>query len=151
YSYTDGKGTDRYNKELSERRAQAVIDYLINVGGIEPDRMIAKGLGKTNPAQPNTTASGADNPLGRQMNRRTEFRIVTDVPTRRVIFNSAEPGSIDQLQKFLLMDENMNVDTGGTDFDDESDFGNPGSRVNLSSTQILLVTAGIYTSRYYFE
>lgn len=130
YSYTDGKGTDRYNKELSERRAQAVIDYLINVGGIEPDRMIAKGLGKTNPAQPNTTASGADNPHGRQMNRRTEFRIVTDVPTRRVIFNSAEPGSIDQQQKNLQMDENMNEDSGGTDFDDESDFGNPGSRVN---------------------
>lgn len=129
YSYTDGKGTDRYNKDLSERRAQAVIDYLVNSGGIEAERMIAKGFGKTNPAQPNTTASGADNPTGRQLNRRTEFRIVTDVPTRRVIFNSAEPGSIDQQQKNLQMDENMNSDEG-TDFDDESDFGNPGSRVN---------------------
>lgn len=129
YSFTDGKGADRYNIDLSERRAQSVIDYLVHTGGIEAERMIAKGLGKTNPAQPNTTSSGADNPAGRQMNRRTEFRIVTDVPTRRVIFNSAEPGSIDQQQKNLQMDENMNDGNGGLDFDDDG-LGTPGSRVN---------------------
>lgn len=127
YSYTDGKGTDKYNAALSKKRAEAVIEYLKNPGNIEASRMIAKGLGKSNPAEPNTTPSGADNPGGRQMNRRTEFRIVTDVPTRRVIFNSAKKGSFDDQQKNLQMDENNNADEEN---DPESDVTNPGSRVN---------------------
>ena len=126
YSFADAKGTDAYNKKLSERRAQSVKDYLVN-NGIEGERMIVKGLGETNPAAPNTTAGGADNPIGRQLNRRTEFRIVTDVPTRRIIFNSAKPGSLDEQQRNLEIDENMNDDSE-SDFD--SDFGDPGSRVN---------------------
>ncbi len=126
YSFADAKGTDAYNKKLSERRAQAVKDYLVN-NGIEGERMIVKGLGETNPAAPNTTEGGADNPMGRQLNRRTEFRIVTDVPTRRIIFNSAKPGSLDEQQRNLEIDENMNDDSE-SDFD--SEFGDPGSRVN---------------------
>lgn len=127
YSYTDGKGTADYNAVLSKKRAEAVIEYLKNPGNIEASRMIAKGLGKSNPAQPNTTATGADNPVGRQLNRRTEFRIVTDVPTRRVIFNSAKKGSFDEQQKNLQMDENNNQDAEN---DPESDIAEPGSRVN---------------------
>lgn len=126
YSFADGKGTDKYNKNLSERRAQAVKDYLVN-NGIEDQRMIVKGYGEKMPAAPNTTASGADNPSGRQLNRRTEFRIVTDVPTRRVIFNSAKPGSMDEQEKNLMQDENAN---GEFENDSESEAGTPGSRVN---------------------
>jgi outer membrane protein OmpA-like peptidoglycan-associated protein len=126
YSYTDGKGTDKYNDALSLRRAEAVKSYLVQ-SGIEESRMLAKPLGAKNPTAENTTASGADNPLGRQLNRRTEFRIVTDVPTRRVIFNSAQPGSIDQQSKNLEMGEDANEDT---ESDAESEMGNPGSRVN---------------------
>lgn len=126
YSFTDSKGTDKYNKSLSERRAQSVINYLTN-NGIEASRMIAKGLGENNPAATNTTSSGGDDPVGRQLNRRTEFRIVTDVPSRRVIFNSAKPGSMDEQQKNLQMDENANEDG---ESDSESDVTTPGSRVN---------------------
>ena len=38
--------------------------------------MIAKGYGKTQPIAPNTNADGSDNPEGRQLNRRTEFKVI---------------------------------------------------------------------------
>lgn len=127
YSFTDGKGTPAYNKDLSEKRAQSVKNYLVN-NGVEENRMIVKGFGEKMPAAPNTTATGSDNPVGRQLNRRTEFRIVTDVPTRRVIFNSAKPGSFDEQSKNLMQNEDLNEDLNEPD--DESNSGNPGSRVN---------------------
>ncbi len=105
YSFTDGKGTDEYNNDLSQRRAQSVLDYL-EKRDIDKSRMIAKGFGKRMPAAPNTI-HGHDDPQGRQLNRRTEFRIVSDVPTRRIIYNSAKPGSLDQQEKNLQINENM--------------------------------------------
>ena len=99
YSYTDSKGTDEYNLALSQRRAQSVLDYL-EKGGIDRNRLTAKGFGKKNAAEPNDVG-GKDNPEGRQMNRRTEFRIISDIPTRRVIYNSANKGTMDQQEKNL--------------------------------------------------
>ncbi len=96
---TDSKGKDEYNMALSQRRAQSVLDYL-EKNGIERGRMTAKGFGAKNPSAPNAT-DGKDNPEGRQLNRRTEFRIITDVPTRRVLYNSAMPGTMDQQEKNL--------------------------------------------------
>jgi OmpA-OmpF porin, OOP family len=124
YSFADAKGTDTYNKKLSERRAQSVRDYLTN-NGIEAERMIAKGMGETNPAAPNTTRTGSDNPVGRQLNRRTEFRVVTDVPTRRVIFDSSRPGSLDGQQRNLMQPESIDDEADG-----EPDVLKPGSRIN---------------------
>lgn len=72
--HTDSKGTDAYNKKLSEERAQAVVNKLIE-SGIETGRMIAKGYGKTMPAAPNQKVNGKDNPEGRQLNRRVELKI----------------------------------------------------------------------------
>ena len=99
YSYTDSKGKDDYNNSLSQRRAQSVLDYL-EKGGIDRGRLTAKGFGAKNPVAPNEVGK-KDNPEGRQLNRRTEFRIITDVPTRRVLYNSALPGSMDQQDKNL--------------------------------------------------
>ncbi len=99
YSYTDSKGKDEYNMALSQRRAQSVMDYL-EKNGIDRARLTAKGFGAKNAAAPNTV-NGKDNPEGRQLNRRTEFRIITDVPTRRVLYNSALPGTMDQQEKNL--------------------------------------------------
>ena len=103
YSFTDGKGTPEYNGPLSQRRAQAVLDYL-EKNGVERGRMTAKGLSDKNKVASETTADGKDNPEGRQLNRRTEFRIIGDLPTRRVLFNSALPGTMDQQEKNLHMD-----------------------------------------------
>jgi outer membrane protein OmpA-like peptidoglycan-associated protein len=50
--HTDAKGTAEYNQKLSERRAQAVLNYLIRQYDIEPDRLAAAGYGKTQLADP---------------------------------------------------------------------------------------------------
>jgi outer membrane protein OmpA-like peptidoglycan-associated protein len=128
YSFTDSKGTNKYNMELSKRRAESVLNYL-EKAGIERNRMIAKGFGDKMPAQPNKIGR-KDNPEGRQMNRRTEFRIISDVPTRRILYNSAKPGDMDEQQKNLQMNENMNDEEPGESPDKESELIKPGSRVN---------------------
>lgn len=74
-SHTDGMGTDEYNMTLSQARAQSCVNFLINKG-ISRKRMIAKGYGMRNPIAPNKNADGTDNPDGRALNRRTEFRII---------------------------------------------------------------------------
>lgn len=48
--YTSASGTEAYNQKLSERRANAVREYLINEGVITRDRLTTIGYGKTNPA-----------------------------------------------------------------------------------------------------
>ena len=48
--YTSASGTDAYNQALSERRAKAVQEYLINEGVITPDRLSTIGYGEANPA-----------------------------------------------------------------------------------------------------
>ena len=73
--HTDSKGSLSYNEGLSRRRSQSVVDYLISKG-IEKDMIIAKGYGETQPLVPNTNPDGSDNPENRQLNRRTEFKIV---------------------------------------------------------------------------
>ena len=48
--YTSASGTEEYNQKLSERRAKAVQEYLINEGVITPDRLSTIGYGETHPA-----------------------------------------------------------------------------------------------------
>jgi len=74
-AHTDAIGTEAYNQDLSQRRAQSCVDYLISVG-IPADKLIAMGYGESRPVAPNTNPDGTDNPEGRQMNRRTEFKVV---------------------------------------------------------------------------
>jgi len=67
--HTDDQGDDAHNLDLSNRRAMAVVKYLI-AQGIGAERLIPAGFGETQPIQPNKT------PTGRAANRRVEFRIV---------------------------------------------------------------------------
>lgn len=48
--YTSASGTEEYNQKLSEKRAKAVQEYLINEGIITPDRLSSIGYGESNPA-----------------------------------------------------------------------------------------------------
>jgi outer membrane protein OmpA-like peptidoglycan-associated protein len=64
--HTDSVGSDSYNEELSQRRAQAVADAL-RTRGVASDRYESKGLGKSFPVASNSTAAG------RQQNRRVEI------------------------------------------------------------------------------
>ena len=74
-SHTDSVGTYEKNMGLSNRRAAASVNYLIS-RGIATDRLVAKGYGETRPIARNTNPDGSDNPAGRQLNRRTEFKIL---------------------------------------------------------------------------
>lgn len=74
--HTDSKGAYEYNLNLSKNRAQVVVDYLIGKG-IEEERMIANGYGESEPIAINFFIDGTDNPEGRQLNRRTEMKIVS--------------------------------------------------------------------------
>ncbi|WP_295126939.1 OmpA family protein [uncultured Chitinophaga sp.] len=74
-AHTDSKGTDAYNLKLSEARAQACVNYLISKG-IARARLESKGYGESKPIAPNTQPNGKDNPDGRQLNRRTEFKVL---------------------------------------------------------------------------
>lgn len=74
-SHTDSIGEAKYNLELSQERANSVVNFLIS-RGIPTDRLIAKGYGAQKPVAPNFMPDGSDNEAGREKNRRTEFRIV---------------------------------------------------------------------------
>ncbi|MHC1738770.1 MAG: OmpA family protein [Ignavibacteriaceae bacterium] len=81
HGHTDSSGTDRYNDELSLKRANSVRAALVKLG-ISEDRMKTKGLGKRNPVV-------AENKLeeNKAMNRRVEFIIKDSLPelTRKSI------------------------------------------------------------------
>jgi outer membrane protein OmpA-like peptidoglycan-associated protein len=64
--YADSRGSDAANLALTQKRAEAVRDYLIG-RGIEPSRLRARGFGEADPMGNNAT------PEGRAMNRRVEF------------------------------------------------------------------------------
>ena len=67
--YTDWIGTEQYNQKLSERRANAVKEYLVSKG-VEKNRVYTEGKGESNPIASNKTAEG------RAKNRRVEIEMV---------------------------------------------------------------------------
>jgi outer membrane protein OmpA-like peptidoglycan-associated protein len=73
--HTDSIGADAYNTALSERRAASVVQWLTTNAGIASGWLQAKGYGESRPIAQNTNPNGADNPEGRQKNRRVEVII----------------------------------------------------------------------------
>jgi len=69
--HTDNKGAYDYNKKLSRDRAKTVVDYLIEKG-ISADRLSYEGYAFDKPIAPNDTDEG------RQMNRRVEFKVLSN-------------------------------------------------------------------------
>jgi OOP family OmpA-OmpF porin len=87
--YTDRIGGDAYNLSLSQKRAQAVKDYLVSKG-IEPNRVYTEGKGKANPVKqcPDPSAKGEVKNRKQlidclQPNRRVEVEVVGTRPVRR--------------------------------------------------------------------
>jgi outer membrane protein OmpA-like peptidoglycan-associated protein len=66
--HTDSKGKDKYNKDLSQKRANAVTDYLVGKG-VKRDRVAPVGFGEEKPIDSNKTNDG------RARNRRVEFNV----------------------------------------------------------------------------
>jgi len=65
--HTDNRGATAYNETLSLHRAESVIHYLVNHGGIDAAKLIAVGMGEGSPVASNDTSAG------RAMNRRVDF------------------------------------------------------------------------------
>ena len=70
---TDSTGPAQYNYELSQRRADAVVQYLTSKYGIAAHRFYLIGIGKDNAVAPNTTAEG------RKQNRRVEIQLLSNM------------------------------------------------------------------------
>ena len=71
--HTDSVGTDQYNQRLSERRAEAVRNVLVNEYGVEGGRVNSVGYGESRPVADNSTEEG------RQINRRVEAEVEAQV------------------------------------------------------------------------
>ena len=65
--HTDGDGQDAANLDLSKRRAASVKAELANSFGVNGDRLVTDGMGKSQPVAPN------DSPVNKALNRRVEF------------------------------------------------------------------------------
>ena len=77
-SHTDCRGSDEYNMKLSQKRAQAAVDYIIE-HGVDAERIMAKGYGESVPV--NKCADGVKcTDEEYQLNRRTEFKIISVTP-----------------------------------------------------------------------
>ena len=68
--HTDETGSDKYNRELSDRRAGSVRRFLVESGRIDSSRLVVAGYGESRPIQSNETEEG------RAANRRVEFVIL---------------------------------------------------------------------------
>ncbi len=89
-SHTDSVGSNSYNYELSKGRAESTVRYLIE-HGISADRLTARGYGEEQPVARNTNPDGTDNKAGRDMNRRTEFKILGINERAKPIEDEEEP------------------------------------------------------------
>jgi outer membrane protein OmpA-like peptidoglycan-associated protein len=82
--YTDSVGSDQFNQTLSEQRASAVRDYLIQ-NGVADSAVTAKGFGKADPVATNDTAEG------RQRNRRVQLVVTGDPIGKRATSPDGNP------------------------------------------------------------
>jgi len=77
--HASSEGADEYNLKLSQARAQAVLNHLVEKGNIAPERLIAQGFGEQQPIADNATD------VGKEANRRVEFIITKqEVTTTKV-------------------------------------------------------------------
>ncbi len=69
--HADAKGSDDYNSQLSDKRADSVRETLISLG-VTPGQVITEAFGESRPRSPNFNADGTDNITGQSANRRAE-------------------------------------------------------------------------------
>lgn len=86
---TDGAGGENYNNDLSERRANEVIRYLVAKHQLVPFKVHVVGLGKARPLASN------DTPAGRKQNRRVDIKLMSNIGSTVEGPNAAQPASGD--------------------------------------------------------
>ena len=104
-SHTDFRGSNKNNMTLSQKRAQSCVDYLVKEKGVDPERIVAKGMGEEEPLKmPDGTLlnekyinSLKDKPSieeAHQRNRRTDFKVLsTDFVPKNPVPEEAEAPS----------------------------------------------------------
>lgn len=91
-SHTDSRGSDLYNLNLSQKRAESCVNYLIQERQIPKERISAKGYGENKPLDDCTKYDDCPKDQSgdcacHQLNRRTEFRIVGELDGRLIYEN----------------------------------------------------------------
>jgi OOP family OmpA-OmpF porin len=71
--HTDARGSPSHNQELSERRAAAVYNWLVELEALRNVKFMPQGFGATRPVAPNIRPNGSDDPKGRAKNRRVKI------------------------------------------------------------------------------
>ncbi|HEY8379448.1 MAG TPA: OmpA family protein [Nannocystis sp.] len=84
--HTSSEGSDSYNLKLSDKRAKAVMDYLVTKGGLPKEMFTAKGFGEKRPIADESTEEG------KEKNRRVEFNIIEQDVTRKKVAIDPESG-----------------------------------------------------------
>jgi outer membrane protein OmpA-like peptidoglycan-associated protein len=87
-SHTDCRGNDKYNKDLSQKRAESAVQYIVDKG-ISKERITAKGYGESvlvNKCDDGVNCSEEEH----QMNRRTEFKVTGFNKVQQVIYSGQE-------------------------------------------------------------
>lgn len=91
--HASSEGSDTHNLRLSDKRAKAVMEYLVQKSGIAKEMFTAKGYGETKPISDNETEEG------REKNRRVEFLIVEQEVTHTKYEVDPETGKRTVLEK----------------------------------------------------
>ncbi len=91
-SHTDVRGSDEYNLNLSQKRAESCVNYLINEKGIPKERISAKGYGETKKLDdcakyPECPQDQSGDCPCHQLNRRTEFKIIGELDGKLIYEN----------------------------------------------------------------
>jgi outer membrane protein OmpA-like peptidoglycan-associated protein/tetratricopeptide (TPR) repeat protein len=94
-SFTDCRGSDKYNLALSQKRAESAVEYIIS-RGISPSRITARGYGESQPVNKCTDCPKCT-PAENQENRRTEFRVISttaQTPPENFDTGKYKPGDV---------------------------------------------------------
>lgn len=97
--FTDSVGSAAYNQQLSQKRAQSVINYLVSQG-ISPKRLTARGYGEAFPVATN------EEPGGRQLNRRVEVVVLRE--GQRPMTEAMAQQQAGEMARFSEMDRDDN-------------------------------------------
>jgi OOP family OmpA-OmpF porin len=84
--HTSSEGSDKYNLKLSDKRAKAVMQYLVTKGSLPKEMFSAKGFGESKPIADESSEEG------KEKNRRVEFNITEQDVTRRKVAIDPESG-----------------------------------------------------------
>jgi outer membrane protein OmpA-like peptidoglycan-associated protein len=84
--HTSSEGSDKYNLKLSDKRAKAVMEYLVTKGSLPKEMFTAKGFGESKAIADESTEEG------KEKNRRVEFNITEQDITRRKVAVDPESG-----------------------------------------------------------